>query len=211
MVFITWLINGCISVSNFFWHIYLEVKDWIFPFHYIAAPFELTANAFMGLAEAFVYMSYWVDDVASKVSNILSFENIASYFSAIFDAALTASNWIANWWSNVTQVIGDWWKITEAVVLSWIDITKEWASMLISQVNTWLGSLQEAWSNFTKSILPTLASWTGVSGLINSTLIEWFPFYKTLWEIWEEIVKFFADPMQYVWDRIEEFFDRFWE
>ena len=49
-----------------------------------------------------------------------------------------------------------------------------------------------------------------VDGLIHSMLMEWLPFYDTLCEIWQDIRDFFADPLGWVYNKLDEFFERFW-
>jgi len=211
---------------------YLEVKDWIVPFNYLADPLHWIYIAFTWLTELFGDFNDWVDDAASKIGEILSEVDIWSLFSVPIEWAQNAWEWVSNAWNNVWSEVESWWSSMVATVTGWIDAAVEglsdlrvaWDSFWTVTWPEWTGNfswLQAAWDGFVTSTLPSLVgiSWIwdwwsdrllDIGGLIDSTLRVWFPMYDTFREIWDEIEAFFADPVEYVFNKLDDFFEREW-
>lgn len=232
MWFISSIISWLGSISDYFYDAYREVIDWVWPFYYLAYPLYYLYIGFYNLANYFGYFGDWVNDVAAKAANILSLTQIYSYFSYYFDAALNAWDWVVNAFGNVWTIVDDWWSSVRYTVLAWVEEAKSYAAALVDNVSYRLSSLQSAWDNF-KGMIPSISeiiawfanwwakilaniiSWGALPGSVISTLIDskirdWFPFYDDLAALWGDIVLFFTDPLQWLYDRAEEFFDRFW-
>jgi len=317
---IDYIVSYCNNASDFFYSIYLEVNGWVFPFWYAATFFYRLCTIFNNIAWNFYHFSQWVDDVAARVAQIVSLDNIYAYFKSYFDKAAAAYNWVYYAWVNVTGIIDSWWYDAQQTVLALINevytwtltqlnttkttilavisnletwttaefnTVREWVLTLIADIETitpdlldkvktfllsaisdlstwatteftivrdWILTLWadiEAWSltqlNNAKTailaiitdleawtttefnnikemigaalpwddILALIISWGAIPGasvqdLIDSTLRSWFPFYDDLVELWGGIVEFFTDPWQWLYDRAEDLFDRFW-
>lgn len=232
MFFLNWIVSRLSDASSFFYRIYLEAYYWIYPFNQIAPFFYSVSSLFASLAWDFYYFNQWADDVASKVANILTYSNIYSHFKSYFDYAVIAWSWVYNAWSNVTGIINTWWSTTSLTVQSWIDTAVSGAQGLVGQLEAWVANLQSAWDNFKGripsidemlswftnwwgKILANIISWgalpgSEISALIDSKLKDWFPFYDDMANLMGDIKLFFTDPLQWAYDRAEEFMDRFW-
>lgn len=232
MWFINNIVTYCNSISDYFYSIYVEVLGWIYPFWYIARFFYYLCDLFNNLAWAFYSFSQWADDVNSKVTNILTYANIRSYFDNFFFWAFEAWSWTSNAWTIVVSIINSWWGSVGYTVRVWIEDAKQWAGAqidsLVGTINyilAWwnefqpkIPSIDEILSWFTDwwgKILASIISWGALTGIQISTLIDskirdWLPFYDELAGLWGDIKLFFTDPLQWAYDRAEEFMDRFW-
>lgn len=232
MWFLDQIVSWLGSARDSLYSAYLEVRGWIWPFHHLSTPLYNIYTAFYYLTIYFSYFNDWVEDTATKLTTILSYANITSYFSYYFDAATNAWTWVVNAVSNVTSIINSWWSSAQYTVLAWIDNAKYWLQTQINSLNVWVSNLQAsinellalipsmseiiAWfSNWWSLILAQIISWGGlpaalIQDLINSTLRLWFPFYDELASLWNNIRDFFADPLGWIYNKLEEFFERFW-
>lgn len=232
MFIIDWIVDALSMASDYFYSIYAEIYYWIYPFNQVAPYFYWVSSFFNTLAWYFSYFGNWLDGIAAKVANILSYNNIYSYFKTYFDYAVDAWNWVYYAWNNVTNIIDSWWSSTQYIVKTWIDNAIQGIQDFGAQLEIWLGNLQVAWDNF-KSMIPSISeiiswfsNWWGkilaniiswgaltsneINTLIDSKLQDWLPFYDELANLIGDIKLFFADPLQWLYDRAEEFFDRFW-
>ena len=174
----------------------------------------------------------WYDDVTAKIVNVLSLDQILAYFQTWISYATDAWSWVVNAWSNVTSIIDNWWSSAQYTVLAWIEEAKQWALTQIatledtvSYVIAWwnefypkIPTIDEilAWfSDWWAKILAPLTSWWNeklleVRSLIESEIRDWLPFYDELTTLWGDIKLFFADPLQWAYDKLDEWFERFW-
>jgi len=182
---------------------------------------ETTFNSFvMNVAiDRFLIQYFWGNRVA------IFLEIIGDWWDSI---DIT----IPDIWADITA-----WTTTQLNNLSntfntlIIDV-KSWTT---SQVNsardfliTLLGNL-EHWTrtqvNTLQATLTTLIDWTNltvwianwwddklldIEAMLNTRLLLWFPFYDELASLWSSIREFFVDPEQYVYDKLDNWFERFW-
>lgn len=220
MSFMNWIIQRLNDAASFLYSIYLEVLSWPWPFWLAYSFFYSLYLTFNKLAWDFYDFHIWVDDVAGKVANILSYSNIYSYFRTYFDAALNAWNWVVSAWSNVTSIVNNWWLTTSATVKGWIDSAILGVRTLIDQTNSWLASLQSAWDNFKAripsidnilswfgnwwgNILTSIIAWGALTGLQISSLIDSaFLSRESWWAGWQDwrdkVTEFFIDPFGWI-------------
>lgn len=206
MSWVNWISERFLGIYRFFARASVEVNTWWYPFNLLADPFNNIAFFFLNLAYDFVDFANWVRSITNKISQFFTGLDLENWFKDWKQRILDAWNWIKDAWRNVTQTISEWWSTIKPTVLGWIDTVKQWASELITSTQRGLNNLTSWWGNFTSSILPKLADWTGIGKLINSTLKEWFPFYNVLAEIWNDIVDFFTDPFGFIFARFEDWF-----
>lgn len=218
--------------STLFYNIYLEVLGWVWPFWLIADFFYALAVVFNNLAWAFYQFNEWVVYVSDRVTTLINWVDIDVWFASWAQKITEAYNWVSQAWWNVTGIIDDWWSVVGAEIQSIIDSAVNVMQQLISQVDSeltslinstaWtlqqlirqveipLRSLQASWSNFTFYTLPNLATLTNVDALIDT----WFKNFSTFWEGWQDwrdsVAEFFADPLQWLYTKMDEFFERFW-
>ena len=205
-----WIYSIVWDISEWFRSIGQTTSTWVYPFNMVSTPFFIITSLFQSCLTPIANFGDWAADVWARVQQILSFDQLVNLFSTWINYATEAWNWVQGAWWNVTGIISSWWSATSTTVLGWIDIAAQEVKQLISGVETWVAILQITWDNFWTTTFPTLANWAGVNNLIDSSLKSWFPFYDDLTNIWNEIVEFFADPPQYVYNKLDEFFERFW-
>lgn len=232
MYFLEGIIDRLNNISSFFYSVYLDIFYWISPFDRVAPLFYQLSLLFNTLAWDFYNFNQWANMVADKVANLLTYSNIYSYFSSYFDYAVNAWNWVYNAWSNVVGIIDTWWSSVQYTVQVWIDEAKAWAGVQIDTLENTIASVLAWWNEFQPTIptineilawfadwwgrtLANIISWgaltgTQISGLFDSKIRDWFPFYDDLAALLEDIKLFFVDPLQWLYDRAEEFFERFW-
>lgn len=92
---------------------------------------------------------------------------------------------------------------------------------------TWPGLLNDLedlranWSNFWSVTFPTLVSltwlatwWTSTMRDVLDLIDSAFTLRDSLWAGWQEIrdtvLEFFSDPLKFLYDRLEDFMDRYW-
>lgn len=232
MPFMYWLRERIVDIAQLCLDAFFLISDWVWPFDALAEPFLGLYYRFIDFARDWLDFEDWVSDTVTRLGEILSTWDIWSYFQWWFVAAENAWNWVSGAINNVINIVDVWWSTASQVVLSWVEEAKLFAQELVSNVESWLNNLQTdwdnfwtltwpqwvgrlsvietAWDNFWTITFPTLATWSGVSALIDSTLTSWFPFYDELAALWGEISDFFSDPLQWVYNKMDEFIERFW-
>jgi len=198
------------DISDWFYEAYRIARDWWWPFDLLASPLRYISDYFWDLLTPISHLGDWIEDVVDTLQNILTFSNIWSYFKDWFQWAEWAYDWVRTARSKVDDIVNTWWSSTQQAVISWVNEAKAYALSLFTNLQSLLGSLQSTWDDFITQTLPNLADWTGIQSMINTTLSIWFPFYNELTSLWSEIKKFFVDPLQYIYDKLDEFFERFW-
>lgn len=149
MWFMSWIINHLNYLSDYFHSLYLETYGWVFPFYLLASPFYQMSWQVSGLAWHFYYFSLWVDDVAARIAQIVSLDNIYAYFKTYFDYAVYAYNWVYYSWINVTSIIDSWWYNAQQTVLA-----------LINEVYTWTTAQINATKTTILAVISNLETWT---------------------------------------------------
>lgn len=232
MQFIDWIIQELNDISDFFYKIYLEVLSWVYPFWLVADFFYQLSKLFNWLAWDFYDFGIWVNDVAAKIGKILSWETIEQYITDWLRWLPSPLNWFVNLWSEVWDEIRDWWSGTEYTVQGWIDVARQYLQNQLDSLTSWVTSLQASWDDFKGRIpsLDAIISWfpnwwgatlaniitwgaltaTQIDSFIDSKIKEWLPFIASLQALWKDIELFFTDPLQWLYDRMDEWFERFW-
>lgn len=198
------------SISDWFESLYNSTKNiWLVG--------EPVSNIFLAIHDLFwrlltptAHFHDWVYTVEQKIRDILNIDEILDVLSQPISWAERAYSWVQNAWQNIWNTVTDWWSTVKPIILDWIEEAKTFLKPLIDNTNKWLSNLQQSWDDFWTQTFPTLADWAGTNNLIDSTLKSWFPWYDTLVSIKDEMFTFFADPQQYVYDKLDEFFERFW-
>jgi len=231
-----WFLNAIVEKLNdaagFFYLVYLEVLGWVYPLWQAASFFYEISLAFSNLAWYFSYLYDWLDDLAGRVADILTFDSIYSYFSSYFDAAMSAWGWIVNALDNVWSILTGWWSATSSTVMGWIDAARDFALSLHYSLLSNFDSLRAEWDSFqaslpsVESVLLWFADWWGniltnldywwsdklleIQDLISSRFAEFTPFLEGWQELRSAVTEFFTDPLQWIYDKLDEWFERFW-
>jgi len=232
MWFLSYIIEQLASARDWLLDAYYEVDGWIFPFYYLKYPLYGLYVVFYYLVYYFGDFNNWLVWAADRIDEILSEWDIWSLLSAPISWAETAYNWVNNATSNIWQTVNSWWTATSPTILGWIDAAKGYSLSLYNSLLSNLNTLQSEWDNF-KADFPSLdnillwfSNWWGniranldlwwsdklleIQGLITSRLVEFAPFWEG-WQDWrDQVAEFFSDPLQWVYDKLDEWFERFW-
>lgn len=198
------------DVAGFFWGLYIRMSgDPILG--WMASWWRAIARLFDQVSFGLILFRDWCMNVADEIATFLDSWDILGLLAIPIKWAQDAWDWISSAWTNVWQIVTAWWESTALpFVNGLIDIAKTWAGELINIAQIGVNLLMATWDHFWTTTLPTLATIFTVENLIDSTIKVWFPFYDELVSIWNEILEFFADPPQYVYNKLDEFFERFW-
>ena len=230
--FIDDILSAVTSIGDWFHDAYLVVNDWVWPFNLLANILFYIFFGFRLLLNPLISFGAWVDDVVYKVTNIIGLGDIVGLLRSWLTMAENAWAWIQDAWLIIPNIINSWWSSASQTVLIWVNEAKQYAATLFNNVSAMVLNLQAAWDSF-KDKLPTLdevvrwwSNWAGnvtaaittwwsgalkdVQGLINSA----FTAREGLWAGWQDwraqVAGFFEDPEQWVYDRLDSFFERFW-
>lgn len=232
MSFMNWIIEELEDIADFFYDAYQEVKDWLPPFDLLKYPLYGIYGRFRWLAEWFTDFRDWLDWASDWIDEILSWSNIRSMIRSWLYGIENALDWFLSWTTWVGQYITDWWSGILPYILTYIDNAVEGLTDLIAAWDyfwtvtfpSWtskLDDLRASWSNFWTITFPTLVNFTWLGIWWNSRLLEidalissWLTSFTPFWEGWQEIrtevTDFFADPLQWMYSKLDEFFERFW-
>ena len=210
MSFINWIIEKLSDIGMWFCDLAVESWDAFYIPNVIGNLFYDIHGFFVGLAWDFVDFNEWVDSTVDRLGDILSWSNIRSLIRQWLPDLEDVIDWWDRWWVWVGQEIDDWWDSVRYTVLDWIDDARDYAWLLVRNVENWLDNLQSSWDYFRVTTLPNLADWSGVDSLIDS----WFRTFTPFWEGWQDVrtsvVEFISDPLGWLYNKLDEFFERFW-
>lgn len=232
MWFLSSIVGWLDNVSEYFYDAYLEVRGWIYPFSYLSIPLYYLYRAFNELAYYFGEFNGWLSWAADRIDSILDTWDIQSLLRDTIDAAINAWDWVVNAFRNVWVIVDEWWFATQGVVLAWVAEAKEYSKSLVDMLGQSLARLQYQWDNF-KPQLPTITEiiswfsnwwgniqanletwWTQKTLEIQSLIDSAFILRSDFWLGWQEqreaIMEFISDPLQWLYNRIDEFAERFW-
>ena len=216
------------SVASYLYGIYQQASGWIWPFSAVAPLFYYLSSLFGTLALLFSYFITLVNNLISRVAEILSWNMIWELIQSYVPNLTQIRDWFYSWWYYVSSVVISWWEATGVTVQGWINIAVQPFNTLLTAWNNFWNSLwpqlvgsfyslRSAWENFWLVTLPTLVSYTwlgtwwvsrllDVMGLIDSSLRSYFPNYDELVRLWGSIAEFAANPLEYLWQRFADWF-----
>ncbi len=189
--FRTWLTSWNFDI--FGWKVYIgDVVetgiDWVIEW----------INSLMGWAEAIwnyiVDLIYEVREAFQTI--VLDFE---SRFQALWDSVMLFWDRLELWWADKKQD-----------VLDLIAAGTAWVKDRIDSLSGVVDGLRSAWDWFTGTVLPGLADIWTVDNMISNALRPWADMFNWFEMFRSEVVEFFNDPWQWLYDRFEDFIERFW-
>lgn len=202
--------KGFIWITQVFVDMAMDAYDWPLVGSWLGNGFRDLSDFTAYIAGILYDGEQWWTDVENRLGDVLSWYNIKTLIRDWLPFIDAAIQWYENAWANIWVEINTWWPSVETEIKSWIASATDGIESLISQVESWLSNLQSAWDNFTSTILPTLTNLTDVDNLIAS----WFTNFTPFWEGWldwkDSVAEFFADPLQWLYDKMDEWFERFW-
>ena len=152
----------------------------------------------------------WLMAISYKVEDILDWDAVQDLLLDWLPHLRHMHDWWYDWVYWVGRQITEWWQTAISEVEDLISAAIQGFRDLVNDLDSWLSNLQSSWNNFWVSILPNLADWTGVDDLIRT----WFTNFTPFWEDWldwkDSVAEFFTDPLQWLYDKMDEWFERFW-
>lgn len=229
---IAWIVERLNDICSYFYDLYLEFYDFPPPISYAATWLYWLSREFSNLAWSFYDFYFWVEEVSKQVSLILSWSTIWSYIKDRVPNLEQISDWFSTWRTKVRLEVSAWWSDAGLVVLSWIAEAERGLLSRIESIQNVVNSLRGEWNSF-KPQLPAIESlltwyenwrsnvrasfdafWREKLLDIQRLIDDAFTLRAYLWSDWLEhrdnILEFISDPLQWLYDRIDEFAERFW-
>jgi len=210
MNFIDWIIEELWDIADWLHEAYYVARDWIYPFNLLKTPLYAIYGRFKWLAGDFEDFKEWLLWAGDLIEDILSWTNIKSLIKSWLYGIENAVSWFSSWAYWVRQEVANWWTGILPYIIDYIDSAVEG-----------LEDFATTWNNFWKFTLPNLVSFAWLTTWWNSRILDVqslinsaFTLRTSFWEGWqdvrEEVVSFFSDPLQWTYDKLDEFFERFW-
>ena len=177
------------SIGSFFAEIYDHLTDLHYGLYLFAEEYE----------------SLW-----DAIVSILTESDIFTLLQQWLNYAEIAFTWVTNAPANILASVTEWWQSILPYILTYIDNAVEGFT-----------ELKAAWDTFWISTLPNLVSfdWLGiwwndklldVQSLIDTAILNLNVLLEGWQEVREAVLEFFNDPYGWIYDRLDEFFERFW-
>lgn len=229
---VEYLIEKFNWLSEYFYDAYLEILALPWPLWMAAWPFYMVSWTCAEIANHFWHMYSYFGWIEQELRKILNWPLIWSRIRIYVPNILEIRDWFYYWREWVNYQIGQWWSVAQGTVWDWMRMWGDWASAwfewfdasLVDLRSSWnsfwlitwpemlsdLGGLRTAWEDFLSGIVPDLATWTGVSDLVESAFRTWFPFYDNLASLWGGIQEFFVDPEEWLYKSFDRIIERYW-
>jgi hypothetical protein len=198
------------NLASFIAECYAITSGWVWPFNLISRVFYSMYFTVQSIAWRVMDFNTWVTNLVNQLATFINWSTLWNWFSQFYSMIATAWTWVMSAWANVTSILSSWWAATSTTVLGWINTAVQGFQ-----------AVKVAWDYFWTQLFPGLVSflgldfwWTGklpgITALILSTLKTAFPFYDEMVQLWGEIKAFFTDPLQWAYNKLYDFFERFW-
>lgn len=220
------------DIAWFFWEIRYEIRGVPIVGPALAALFYEIFALFMDLATQVARFGDWVNDISTKILEVVTLTSVWDYFKEYFQAAQFAWAWVLDAFTYVTQWTVEWWASNSIIVQSWIAIaTQGFSELVVAWDNFWtvtwpellsvVNTLSTAWDYFWTVTLPTLVSFTWLTTWWNARLMDIqalintaFTLREGLWAGWQEwrdqVTEFFTDPEDWLYKAVDRIIERFW-
>jgi phage-related protein len=186
---------------------FLNALSWdIFTWHIdVGAPIETAADWIIG----------WINDIADWVQQFWAWaeefrQEVIDFFTQIPEWINQVWQFIQNVWDSIAGIIDNWWSGMVDTVQGWVDVAKDFVLGLIDDLKGIVTRVDVALSNFFTVTLPTLASKFDVTEIIKGFLDPFRDVFNFIEMVKGELIKFFNDPWAWLYDKFDEFFERFW-
>ncbi|MCK9598675.1 MAG: hypothetical protein M0R06_06515 [Sphaerochaeta sp.] len=194
------------GAGAFFNNLYIEVSDWIWPFHNLSGPFQAISSLFDSGARGVDEFNAWLGETIPELLDKLTWENIFNLVLGCFPGLEDVITWFSSWPTYIWDMIAEFWAGAQG-----------WIRDLVQLATEGLEDLKAGWYNFFNVTLPGLVrvenlpdwfqSWLeDIQGLIDSA----FSIREDLWEGWtdwrDKVKDFFDNPVEYIWNRFTDWF-----
>jgi len=176
--------------------------------------------------------SNWYEDTRVRLLELLSWSTIQGYIRNWLTGIEAAVSWFLNWWLRVGQRIDYWWLGVWSTVQDWIDAATQgldelkaaWGNFWSTTLPDILGQLEllrANWRQFWTVTFPTLVDftrleiwWNGkvedIQRLIRGAMADFDDLFTWWADFKEDVVLFFTDPWAWLYNKFDDFFERFW-
>lgn len=232
MNFFDLLRSWFIKAANVFLNLALDAYSWPIVGDWLGDGFAALVDFASECAYALWKASNWYEDTVELLQDILSWTTIRNLIRGWLEGIESVIEWFSDWWIWVGGRIDYWWSGVISDVQDMIDAATQGIDDLRAAWDnfwtvTWpellddIENLGAAWTNFWNITFPTLVSFTWLTTWWASTMRDVldlidsaFTLRESLWEGWQEIrdnvLEFFADPLKWLYDRLEDFMDQYW-
>jgi len=227
-----WFINGIVDaldwMSDLFLDIYVETKDWVWPFYYISDPFYWLVAATIRLAGYFIDLGDFLEMVDDRVDEILDEWDIRSMLRPWLDMAEDAWAWVQDATLELWGIVDEWWTTTASSVRDWIATAEAWLWAEMEKTRGWLHEVRTWWLEFIwrvptideiitwfgdwgSKVITSVITWgaltaTQIGELIDSKISELPSFWEGWQEVKDQVIAFFSDPVEFIWERFTTWF-----
>jgi len=210
MWFLNYIVQRLGDAKSWFLEAYYEVNEWWSPFNLLAPPLYSLYVAFYWLEQRFTDFNTWLTWASDRIDEIIDERDIWNILSTPIKWASDAWNWVANATLNVWSIIEQWGASFYDFISASVNAAQTWLLNQITDVQNFANNLRAEWDNFLTVTLPNLIGRGELDSLLTSWLTTAFPFYDALASLWGEIQAFFVDPLEWLYNKLDEFFERFW-
>jgi len=220
------------DIYEFFIELSYEAQDiWVVG-PAISGWFYSVARACFSLLTPIAHFRDWTVSIELQLIDMITWESIQGMLSEVWNLLEPIQDWLDNVWTNVYQIVNTWWTDKVLEVQALIDLAIEAVVSAVNNLSTAVNNLSIAWAAF-KGKIPTLDEviawwsnwpgellsvinswWTGkvleVQALINTAFVTRQSFWAGWQELRDQVLEFFSDPEDWVYKRLDSFFERFW-
>jgi phage-related protein len=139
----------------------------------------------------------WLDELRQEILDF--FSEIPKWINEVWQRLL-------NFIDSVGDIIATWWMATWQMVQDWVNTVVDTVKdglKLVADAAEWL---RGQWDTFFTSILPTLASRFDVYEIVSAILSSFLPLFTLIENLRNELVEFFTNPLEYIWQRFTDWF-----
>jgi predicted PurR-regulated permease PerM len=190
-----WLVNGLLYLDwqIFTWHINVGTA--------VEAAIDWVLDGLNTVITFVGQLAAWWEEFRQEVIDF--FTEIPKWLNELWQYFLnfadTFAGWISDWWDGIFETVKDW-------VLTVVDKLKEIVTDIGDTLERWVTTVE----NFFTQVLPELAHKLDVLDMIKSFFEPWRDLLNFLSEVAADIGEFFSDPLAWVYNKLDDFFERFW-
>ena len=212
-----------------------ELHDWLLGLNFRIFTWQLDIG--LWIETAIDWAVSWINDVWIRAENAYSWARAAwdhagELFNIMSDNLSRLREELLGRFSSLGGYLGDWWLARQDEIRQIVTVSLSTIMVQIASLSTIMGQFRTEWDSFTHSTLPSLVnfswfrSWWGLGDIPHN--VWWSAARRQLREetaaelqpledqvrssqgIISLAREFFADPEQWLIDRIESMLERFW-
>ena len=152
----------------------------------------------------------WVSGKIEAIKDSLSWDSILALILTWFPFLSTMVSFFASLPDLIMATVSSWWLATSVTVGAAIEASIAFTVNVWNALAASIAAVGQQVNDFFTLMVPTLVTGLQVDDLIRSWAVSLEPFWAGWSDVKDDVVTFFTDPLQWFYDRVDEFFDRFW-